>query len=1128
MKGKLLAFVLAVLSMNMLVSCDNNEIVPWQSSLKEVSLSILPDFPDGSVYAPSDDGSFFLRIDVTPEESLSLFEKDSTLIYSADFCKESGNATTTNSPDFTVAGKLSTISVGEGFITVLFSLSKDMMDKLVSNTFVVAANVRSADGSQSSSTSFVPVSKDSGGGLGGDELPGVYVSADFYDEFGVGRLITLKENDSTEWYCFYDNDVDNGVDIDTSYTMKGTWSALKAEEGISAFAVNLVMDGSSENVVDTFYVVTQNGKNYIWSKTDGLDEFYKISQSADEFNKKDLEAFLTGHLEDTELNKIERNQQTKSKHYETPPDYLSHWMEDLPDNVYLTDLSIPGSHDALSYRCMPYAMTQTESIEKQFAWGIRYFDLRVYRAWMAFKYRVYPCHDKHSCVNLCWTVVNELEKLLSAVSGLSIYGSTETAIIRLRHEGPNQDDNDTEEIYKWLEENFFTPYSDRIVYYRPDLKLGDVRGKIVVMHDKDWSDKPGHIDSGTHFTEQDNYSGQFPRFQDKKTDDFRKGLESREKIIIRDDISNIKQFNRILSFNHCSGYYEPYFPVSFSSDVYPMLLDVLLKTPETITYGIVPMDFIGRSNSLIFEELSFVISREQTKWNVNTRDLIKQIVKSNDVFKGPTETSYIPSEYTVGMNEGYIHKVYFAKGNLVCEYGKWTFTTHQYDFDTDAGQYLNRNFSNPSRFTWGYGDWSAHPGVFHWKYQEGSFTDWGKETGVYGGVYSTLSKDEWNYLVNERRIIWKSQQDSESGFGNTCQWVKYNGVTGLLIYPDVYDGPKFERDTEVGSDKSISDCVFLPAAGYISQSPTPYIDNLGTGGHYWSSDPVDDRFAWGLDFGRGSFELRKESAKTNLRSVRLVKRLERIKLKYHYIYGDYTVGKNADRTPRVVNFAEGNLTYNTSTHTWGFFEHQYDYDKSLSTDVLSNFTWGYGEWSIYHMGDYLLPSYQGYHYQPHNFTDWGRTNIYRETDGKYYTLSKDEWNYLINVRKITRDGQKESGSGVGNTCQWVTYNGVKGLIIYPDVYSGIKYKRHDVIDVNSFPYGCVFLPAAGVCDSNLHLGEYGETGFYWTSDSGPDDFKTGTAGTLWFGEDVNNTVSLEYYHKRDVGLSVRLVRNKYQ
>lgn len=67
MKGKLLAFVLAVLSMNMLVSCNKDEIIPWQSSLKEVSLSILTDFPDGSVYAPSDDGSFFLRIDVTPE-----------------------------------------------------------------------------------------------------------------------------------------------------------------------------------------------------------------------------------------------------------------------------------------------------------------------------------------------------------------------------------------------------------------------------------------------------------------------------------------------------------------------------------------------------------------------------------------------------------------------------------------------------------------------------------------------------------------------------------------------------------------------------------------------------------------------------------------------------------------------------------------------------------------------------------------------------------------------------------------------------------------------------------------------------------------------------------------------------
>lgn len=213
------------------------------------------------------------------------------------------------------------------------------------------------------------------------DLPGVYLIADYYDEFGFGRVVNLKEDGTTEQYYFFDNEVEDGVSVNEGYVMKGTWTAFKVEDISSktGFICNLAIEGAPETeaIADTNYIAFNNDKIYICSTYFGLNEFFKVNQSFDEFKtKENLEAFLPEHLKDTELSKILKASNDGAE--ATPPEYLSHWMRDIPDDVHLIDLSIPGSHDALSYRCMPYAMTQTESIEKQFAWGSRFFDLRVY------------------------------------------------------------------------------------------------------------------------------------------------------------------------------------------------------------------------------------------------------------------------------------------------------------------------------------------------------------------------------------------------------------------------------------------------------------------------------------------------------------------------------------------------------------------------------------------------------------------------------------------------------------------------------------------------------------------------------------------------------------------------------
>ena len=53
------------------------------------------------------------------------------------------------------------------------------------------------------------------------------------------------------------------------------------------------------------------------------------------------------------------------------------WMARLDDDVLVSSLSIPGTHDSAAYtQPWPFVATQTMNIEEQLNAGIRYFDLR--------------------------------------------------------------------------------------------------------------------------------------------------------------------------------------------------------------------------------------------------------------------------------------------------------------------------------------------------------------------------------------------------------------------------------------------------------------------------------------------------------------------------------------------------------------------------------------------------------------------------------------------------------------------------------------------------------------------------------------------------------------------------------
>ncbi len=136
------------------------------------------------------------------------------------------------------------------------------------------------------------------------------------------------------------------------------------------------------------------------------------------------------------------------------------------------------------------------------------------------------------------------------------------------------------------------------------------------------------------------------------------------------------------------------------------------------------------------------------------------------------------------------------------------------------------------------------------------------------------------------------------------------------------------------------------------------------------------------------------------------------------------------------------------------------------------------------------------------------------------TLSNDEWTYLINTRS-------------GNMFAKAKVNGVTGLLIFPDNYSGTTsgngiatvnstnaaYPGNDIPDgtwASMEALGVVFLPAAGN-RNRMGVSNVGSYGYYWSST--PDG--TSSAYLLNFSSSDVGTRGGWYC---GYGYSVRLVR----
>ena len=220
-------------------------------------------------------------------------------------------------------------------------------------------------------------------------------------------------------------------------------------------------------------------------------------------------------------------------------------------------------------------------------------------------------------------------------------------------------------------------------------------------------------------------------------------------------------------------------------------------------------------------------------------------VTLSGTFKDKVPVGALPGKFTVDMDG---KQVYFSKGNLQAT---WHSATGSYSWDFATNQYdIVGNAPRNTTIGEGQGDGAA-VSLFGWSTPAtyygiatsssrddypGDFIDWGT---AYCNSYEispddtwrTLSKNEWDYLLQHNRH----------------GWATVNGVAGLVIAPDGFEGSI--NTIYEPYHLSTYNLVFLPA----ESSRTGLEVNFGVGqfGHYYSETRVTGYSAFSLYFYNG-------------------------------------------------------------------------------------------------------------------------------------------------------------------------------------------------------------------------------------------------------------------------------------
>lgn len=324
-----------------------------------------------------------------------------------------------------------------------------------------------------------------------------------------------------------------------------------------------------------------------------------------------------------------------------PSPISNNWITPLDDNIYVSQLSIPGTHDSatgngfdnslISLIGSSFGQTQIFSLDEQWKLGIRCFDLRpaVYNG---------VVQNYHGLLRTNSSFYDTL-KMISDQLTTGTY-KDEFAIILMRHEseiadlptwiGGQKQTNWTtlvSQVFQTIKEEHENKFgNDIFVDFKPDLTVGECRGKILVLsrteydngpiggyitgwgHDSDFSKQQGGQIRGTSsigtLFVQDFYNMSAEGAQEKKLNSIKAMLNFSKTLHTNDNHKNT------WVINHLSGYTKTIKVIGIdtglsTTDGYRAnsaynnddFYNLITATDWKGSTGIVLMDFIGTRNS---------------------------------------------------------------------------------------------------------------------------------------------------------------------------------------------------------------------------------------------------------------------------------------------------------------------------------------------------------------------------------------------------------------------------------------------------------------------------------------------------------------------------------------------------
>lgn len=291
------------------------------------------------------------------------------------------------------------------------------------------------------------------------------------------------------------------------------------------------------------------------------------------------------------------------------------WMERLDDNAYLSQVSIPGTHDSatgegwtgfLGEMFGPsMGLTQDLGIAQQLECGVRAFDLR-------------PCVNEGELVinhGILQTKAKFPETLRLLCQFVTDH-PTEFVVVIMRHESDG-DDNSSQwgkMMNSCLSDDDIRPH---LADYKRDITVGELRGKVLVLSRDSYASKPvGGLISG--WGHQANYvtgsiKGPAGVVGTLYVQDFYEVLENMtaklngiEKLLNFSTTNNVYKSPRhlVVCINCTSGY-----TVSASTDgnrdnaaqCNKKVIDYLADETHAGPTGIILMDFAGTNTSESYE-----------------------------------------------------------------------------------------------------------------------------------------------------------------------------------------------------------------------------------------------------------------------------------------------------------------------------------------------------------------------------------------------------------------------------------------------------------------------------------------------------------------------------------------------